>query len=91
MDTIRDMYGRDSCDVQIGKERRVEVDKNHGSLFVSEWVIEWVSERASEWEPIMWINEWVVFFDCNFNMVVMMQESRKFQEDGKLEFLVSSS
>ena len=48
MDTIRNMYGHDSCDVQIGKERRVEVDKNHGSLFVSEWVIEWVSERASE-------------------------------------------
>ena len=27
----------------------------------------------------------------NFNMVVMIQESRAFQEDGKLEFLVSSS
>ena len=38
-----------------------------------------------------WINEWVVFFDFNFNIVVMMQESRAFQEDGKLEFLVSSS
>ena len=48
MDTIRDMYGRDSCDVQIGKERRVEVDKNHGSLLVSEWVIERLSELASE-------------------------------------------
>ena len=48
MDTIRDMYGRDSCDVQIGKERRVEVDKNHGSLLVSEWVIEWLSELVSE-------------------------------------------
>ena len=48
MDTIRDMYGLDSCGVQIGKERRVEVDKNHGSLLVSEWVVGWVSERASE-------------------------------------------
>ena len=33
---------------KLEKERRVEVDKNHGSLLVSEWVIEWASERASE-------------------------------------------
>ena len=33
---------------KLEKERRFEVDKNHGSLLVSEWVIEWVSERASE-------------------------------------------
>ena len=29
------MYGRDFCDVQIGKERRLEFDKNYGSLLVS--------------------------------------------------------
>ena len=33
---------------KLEKERRVEFDKNHGSLLVSEWVIEWASERASE-------------------------------------------
>ena len=84
------MYGRDSCGVKIAKERRDEVDENRGSLLVSEWMVEWASERASEWE-IKWINEWVFFFDFNFNMVVMIQESRAFQEDGKLEFLASSS
>ena len=42
------MYGRDSCGVKIGKERRDEVDESRGSLLVSEWMIEWVSERASE-------------------------------------------
>ena len=42
------MYGRDSCGVKIAKERRDEVDENRGSLLVSEWMVEWASERASE-------------------------------------------